>query len=109
MQLEDITVPLLVLVGVAALWTLESHPPPLWLAFALCVVTYPAGSFVVSALGLSGDPVDAGTARSVTALTAIGLTGLALDLVRRRRARHEPGEEESAALDEPAVTTKESS
>jgi hypothetical protein len=38
MHLDDIAVPLLVLVAVAALWALESHPPPLWLAIALYAV-----------------------------------------------------------------------
>ncbi|MEH0419616.1 hypothetical protein [Streptomyces sp. B21-083] len=94
MQLDDIVVPLLVLVAVTALCTLERHTPPVWLALVLCVVTYPAGSFVVSALELGGDPVDVGTAHTAVTLTAISLAGYALTVARRLRTGREHGGEE---------------
>ncbi|GAA0303533.1 hypothetical protein ACKI1I_14305 [Streptomyces turgidiscabies] len=102
MQLDDIAVPLLVLVAVVALLTLERHTPPVWLAVVLCVVTYPAGSFVVSALELGGDPVDVGTAHSAVTLTAISLAGYALTAAHRLCAGREHGGE--AEPDESTTT-----
>ncbi|MEH0577199.1 MULTISPECIES: hypothetical protein [Streptomyces] len=84
MQLTYLVVPLLVLaIAVRFVWSGERPTPPIWLAVALCLASYPLGIMAANALGMDVNSSSGRGVRLSVAVEAAFLAGPAATAARK--------------------------